>query len=81
MAAARPKEPKKPRVKREPSELSIAIKSINLLKRKQAAREKFIAKIEALDATIVVLQNAAASSMTAVNEIIYGPEAAASSGV
>lgn len=70
--------PKKPRAKREPSALSIAVKSVNLVQRKQTLRDKLAVRIEALDAQIVELQNSAAENMKVVNDIIYGPDSAPS---
>ena len=71
-----PAKPRKPRTKREPSELSLAIKSVNLLKRKQAAHEKLESKLDELDVQIADLQTTAAFNMKAVNDLIYGPDPA-----
>lgn len=72
--STKPAKVKKPRVKRELSALSIAVKSVNLVQRKQTLRDKLVARVEALDAQIVELQNSAAENMKVVNDIIYGPD-------
>lgn len=73
--------PKRPRATRAPSELSIAVKSVNLLKRKQATRDKIVDKLTALDAEIVDLQNVAAKHFELVSSAIYGDQTAPPAGV
>jgi hypothetical protein len=70
----KPPKPKTPRAKRAPNELSLAVKSYNALHRKQAARDRLVARIEVLDIDIAELQSEAAANMKTVNDAIYGPD-------